>query len=480
MTIRPTQASVSAQIRSGLMFNLQKLVTAQQQVATGKRILKPSDDPVGSSLAQSFKRALAGSERYRSAIQSGRTMVDTASSHLLDATGLLTEARGLVLQGMNGPLDPQDRSLIAGELRLMRDRLMDIANAQIGNRYMFGGTVTERAPFESQVVNGKPVASYQGNGESQELLVGRGTRVETTIPGDDIFAKLERSGVAFSGLTGLGAGTSANEGVGSVDIQLRHDATTAVGGPLTGGLAFAAGGANDTILGDHALTVDPVAGTAQLGSGPVVRLPQPGDPDEADFVLTSAGGAELHLDFTGYTGVAVNDTVRGDGSISIDGSSFTAMTFTETDLQLLDPATGTILHVDTTAVERAGPELVHFGGTIDTFAMLQGIVDDLENDQDLTAAELRDRLGMWLGELDRNHDNVLGATGALGARSQRLTRMESGLAESEVQVQSLLSGVEDADFSQVVLDMTRAEQTLELAQATSVRLLNNSLLNFLR
>ncbi len=102
MTIRPTQASVSAQIRSGLMFNLQKLVTAQQQVATGKRILKPSDDPVGSSLAQSFKRALAGSERYRSAIQSGRTMVDTASSHLLDATGLLTEARGLVLQGMNG------------------------------------------------------------------------------------------------------------------------------------------------------------------------------------------------------------------------------------------------------------------------------------------------------------------------------------------------------------------------------------------
>ena len=51
---------------------------------------------------------------------------------------------------------------------------------------------------------------------------------------------------------------------------------------------------------------------------------------------------------------------------------------------------------------------------------------------------------------------------------------------ARVETQGLLSGVEDADFSQVVLDMTRAEQTLELAQATSVRLLSTSLLNFLR
>jgi flagellin-like hook-associated protein FlgL len=44
----------------------------------------------------------------------------------------------------------------------------------------------------------------------------------------------------------------------------------------------------------------------------------------------------------------------------------------------------------------------------------------------------------------------------------------------------LLSGVEDVDFSQVALDMTRAEQTLQLTQATSSRLLQSSLLNFLR
>ena len=112
--------------------------------------------------------------------------------------------------------------------------------------------------------------------------------------------------------------------------------------------------------------------------------------------------------------------------------------------------------------------------------MLQGIADDLNNVQGLPVAELGERLGMWLGELDRNHQNVLRGAGVLGASGERLVRMQEGLLVSEVETQGLLSGVEDADFAQVVLDMTRAEQTLELAQATSVRLLNTSLLNFLR
>jgi flagellin-like hook-associated protein FlgL len=123
---------------------------------------------------------------------------------------------------------------------------------------------------------------------------------------------------------------------------------------------------------------------------------------------------------------------------------------------------------------------VHFGGALDLFQVLQGMASDLDNPQGLPAPELQQRLGMWLSELDRNHQNVLRATGVLGANGQRLARLEEDLLLSEVDTQGLLSGVEDADLGQVVLDMTRAEQALQLAQATSVRLLNTSLLNFLR
>jgi flagellin-like hook-associated protein FlgL len=87
---------------------------------------------------------------------------------------------------------------------------------------------------------------------------------------------------------------------------------------------------------------------------------------------------------------------------------------------------------------------------------------------------------MWLVELDRNHENVLTATGELGALSQRAGGLGDAYETELSQVRGLLSGVEDVDFATAVMEMSRAEQTLQLAQATSARLLSTSLLNFLR
>jgi flagellar hook-associated protein 3 FlgL len=477
MAIRPTQASTYAQVKQGLLLNFSRLARAQLQVATGKRILKPSDDPVGSTLALSFRRTIAASERYREAIESGRTMVDTAAAGLQDSTGILAEARGLLIQGMNGVLDERDRALLAGQIRLIRDQLLDISNTQTGSRYLFAGTETGSKPFFESVVNGITVVQYAGNDQAQMLLVGQDNTVRSTIPGSDVFSRDQRTGTRFAGLTGLAQGVSADQGAGYQYLEVRHETTT---GALGAGLAFVAGGSLDTIMGDRTLVVDGAAGTVQLDSGQVLRIPAPTDPDAADFVVTSEGGAELHLDFTSFTGGSLTSTVRCDGSISIDGTNFVPLTLTETDLELIEPSSGSVVHVDTSAVHRAGRELVTFGGAVNGFDVLQGIADDLENVDGLSATELQGRFALWLGELDRNYDNVLVGTGTLGGRSQRLSRMGDGLLESEIQVRGLLSNVEDADFSQVVLDMTRAEQTLQLAQATSVRLLNTSLMNFLR
>jgi flagellar hook-associated protein 3 FlgL len=477
MAIRPTQASTYSQVKHGLLLNFSKLAHAQQQVATGKRIIKPSDDPIGSALALSYRRSIAGSERFRESIQSGRTMVDTAVSGLQDVSGIYSEARALLVQGMNGVLSEKDRVLLAGEIRLIREQLLDISNTQTAGRYLFAGTETGSEPYFESVVNGISVVQYAGNDQAQELLVGQGNTLLSTIPGSEVFSREQRTGTRFAGLTGLATGVSADQGSGYQYLDVRHDSTT---GALGAGLAFVSGGSQDTIMGDHNLVVDGAAGTVQLDSGQVVRIPLPTDPEVADFVVTSEGGAELHLDFTGFTGGNLTTTVRGEGSISIDGSNYVPLTLTETDLELIEPASGAVVHVDATAVHRAGKELVTFSGAVSGFDTLQGIVDDLENIHGLSGAELRDRFALWIDELDRNHDNVLVSTGTLGGRSQRLTRMADGLLESEIQVRGLLSNVEDADFSQVVLDMTRSEQTLQLAQATSVRLLNTSLMNFLR
>lgn len=475
MSLRPTQNSIFQRIQGSLLADLARLARAQEQVSSGKRILRASDDPIGASRALAYEREIAASERYSTALQGARTMLDTAASALQDAGGLVAEARALVLQAMNGTQSPADRRTLGQGVALIREQLLDLANSRTGNRYLFAGTSTGSKPFVPSAGGG---IAYAGNDETQRVLVGLDSQLATTLPGDEVFALEQRSGTRFDGRTGIASGTSADQGTGYLNLQVRHDATAASG--LGGGLALASGGALDTILGAHTLVVDAVAGTVRLDNGPLERIPATGAGNAADFVVTNEHGAEVHLDFSAFAPASFTASLTGSGSISLDGGAWTAMTLAETDLELRDPASGTVLHLDTRGLHRAGAELVTFGGAVNLFDVLQGIAEDLAGAATTGSEDLVRRLDLWLGELDRNHENVQVATGELGSLSQRASGLEESLGESSDQVRGLLSAVEDADYSQVVLEMTRAEHTLQLTQASSVRILQNSLLNFLR
>lgn len=476
MTIRPTQNATFRQIDSGLMANLARLVRAQSQVATGKRIGKPSDDPVGASRALGYARHIAGAGRYGAASAAGSDRLNFSASRLEEASGELADARALLVQGLNGTLNEGDRKSLAAQVRILRDRLLEAANSRDADGYLFGGTETSREPFSSAKVGDRLLTSYQGNGETPELLVGQGLRVETGYAGDAIFAALQRTGTQYSSSTGLAAGASGDAGTGYVTLTLRHDGTSGTPGS---GLALAAGGA-DTLLGDHTLTVDAAAGTVQLDNGPALPIPQPGDPGAASFAVTGDKGAVVHLDMTAFDGTSSTSTVSGAGSISFDGLAWSALDFVSNDTQLVDPATGNVLHVDQTGIRRAGSELVQFGGAVNTFDTLQGLADDLDNLDGLTNDEVQDRLGMWLTELDRNAENVIQALGVVGGRGARLANISDRLGQEETQFLGARSTLVDTDYSEAVLEMTRAEQSLQLAQATSTRLFSNTLLNFLR
>ena len=77
-------------------------------------------------------------------------------------------------------------------------------------------------------------------------------------------------------------------------------------------------------------------------------------------------------------------------------------------------------------------------------------------------------------------ENVRQALGDLGSRSARLTTLEGRIEDASLRVQSLLSSVRDVDFSQAVVDLSMAQTTLQTVQNTGARMLQNSLLNFLR
>ncbi len=471
--MRVSTESAYRRVLIGLRTNFSSLVRAQEQVASGLRILRPSDDPTGISKVLSLERQLSDTNRIRSAISGGLTFVDAAAASLEEGSKLIAEVRSLVLQGMNGTITDQDRAALGKQVALLRTQLIEIANQRTADRYLFGGTQTTTPPW---ALSSNGQVNYQGDNANQEIRIGSGVTIPINVPGLEIFGKVEPDGLAFAGLTGAGAGATASEGAGTSWLEVRQD-TLDIGGLLALGAAVV--GAS-TLIGDHAIVIDAAAGTIQLGDGPVQSLPSAGSEDLAAFTLQSGGGATLTLDLTAFTAADYTGSISATGSVSIGGGPFVAIGPGDDNVRLEDPATGNVLHVDLTSVERAGRELVQFAGQIDLFQLLDGIAADLANGDALNQDGLLGRLDLRIGELDRHHGNLLSSLGVLGARSARMTNTSSRFESVGLQVSSLISEQRDADYTSVVLEMSRAESTLQLAQATGVRLIQRSLLDFIR
>lgn len=477
MNIRPTQASTFALVRSGLQMNFAKLALAQEHVATGRRILRPSDDVIGTAKSLRTRKQLGQLANFQAAVDTSRPHLEAATSSLQSVSGLLSEARALITQSMNGTLNSGDRATIATQLEALHDQLVDVANSKFGDHYLFGGMQSDAPPFRVETIGGQERVVYHGDENVHRVAIGSDTQLGVNVPGSDIFGAFEYSGASLTGTTGLTLGTSANQGSGFGELHVRHDATTGAPGS---GIALANGGADDTILQDHVLVVDATAGTVTLGGGTPVSIPQAGDADYTDFVVTNEYGAEVHLDFSGYTGVDSTATLTGEGSIAFGDGPYRTIDFTETDVELVNDATGAVVHLDTRGLGRAGEELVRFEGNVNVFDALQGAIDDLRAGDSLSTGEVLDRLDQRLSEMSRNQQNALNAMGDLGARLERLNDSGDRLASMDLNLQGVLSNIEDADLADVALDLSRAEQTLQLAQLTGSRLMQNTLLNFLR
>lgn len=455
------------------------ILKSQEQLSTGRSINRPSDDPIGTSRILLLTRRINETQRHLTSSEYSSGSVDTASATLQDASDLYSQARTLIIKGMNGALSTEDRALLAQEADLIRQQLLDLSRNTYDGRYLFSGARSDTEPFSEGFVGGRRRVSYAGTEGGVSSQVGADLFVNITGSGASIFGPGDPGGIELSGLTGVGLGSTANEGSGFEYIDLRHDATdlTAIAGL---GITSAGGGSDDTILGDQDLVIDATAGTIRLGDGAVVDLPDPADPAAANFVVKNGRGGELHLDLSGYTGVDFNGTITATGSISLDGSSYQAIDFSETDLELKHPGSGAIVHVDLTDVSRAGSELATFTGTTNVFDLLEGLKLDLENGDGLEPGEVLSRLDQRLSELDGNQDALLRSLVNFGSAGEQLRNNRDRLSGVELQLEGLRSSIQDVDVSEAIVKMAQAENALQVSQLSGVRLVQNSLLNFIR
>lgn len=187
----------------------------QNQIATGKRVQTPADDPVAAVHILELNRALRESDQYKANADVASNRLALEEQALQDIGSLLERVRQLAVEGNNATVGEQDRKMIATELRSRLGELVDIANRKDGNgEYLFSGFSTQTQPF-SRTATG---VAYDGDQGNRMLQVGPTQRVQDSHSGSDVFLNIPEGNGTFvlgasSANTGegvLGAGTVVN------------------------------------------------------------------------------------------------------------------------------------------------------------------------------------------------------------------------------------------------------------------------------
>ncbi len=162
-----------------------------EQLASGRRVVNPSDDPQAAARAVGISQSLAEAEQYSEARTSARNSLAQQESVLGGVTDYITRARVLVTQASNETLTDIDRQTIASELKGLYETLVGQANATNGNgQYLFGGYQDRSEPFV-RAPDGS--TSYVGDNFRREERIDSSRLLPVSENGNTVFRSVQSS-----------------------------------------------------------------------------------------------------------------------------------------------------------------------------------------------------------------------------------------------------------------------------------------------
>jgi flagellar hook-associated protein 3 FlgL len=200
------------------------LSKTQSQVASGRRIQSPADDPIGSTRILGIERTQAQLEQYGKNSDIIAARLGSGEQALSDLGTLLQRARELAVKANNGALDSVALGSIATELRSRAQELVDVGNRRDTNgEYLFSGYSTQVQPF----ARGGAGVTYAGDQGVRQLQISSTQKLADGINGEQAFLNIPEGNGTFAVATGV------HNGTGIVDLGQVVDIAAWVPGNYT-------------------------------------------------------------------------------------------------------------------------------------------------------------------------------------------------------------------------------------------------------
>lgn len=184
--MRVTQGMLSSNSLRNLSNSYKSMGKYQDQLATGKKISRPSDDPVVAMKGMFYRSNLSEVEQYKRNLSESYLWMENSEAGVEHVSEALQRVRELTVQGTNGTLSDSDKEAVATEIEQIKMDIMTVANTQVAGRYIFNGTNTTQPP----VVDGGTGAPQANLNTSDYMVeVSRGVSLKANINPENVFGQ---------------------------------------------------------------------------------------------------------------------------------------------------------------------------------------------------------------------------------------------------------------------------------------------------
>ncbi|MDR8013423.1 flagellar hook-associated protein FlgL [Ectopseudomonas guguanensis] len=184
--MRITNSQITSMMHNSMNASSAELGKLMQQMATGKRILLPSDDPIASVRVLRVQREEASLEQFRKNIANVSGSLSTQEANLKSTSDAMLNVRDLLLWAANGSNTSEDLAAMAGELSIIEDTIFRFANVRDEEgRYLFSGTLSDTPALAFDAAT--QTYSVTGNDKHRQAAVANGVLVDENVTAASVF-----------------------------------------------------------------------------------------------------------------------------------------------------------------------------------------------------------------------------------------------------------------------------------------------------
>lgn len=392
-----------------------KLTQEQLRIASGKRISKPSDDPIAASHIVSLNEQVGNSERFIENANIAETKLNLQENVLSNVTNVLQRLRELQIQAANDSIGSVGRQAVRDEMQERMDELLGLVNTQDSDgNFMFSGFQTKTKPF---VKDASGQYQYNGDAGQRFVEVSEGLKIPITDSGFDLFENIPMGNGTFK-VSDPGA---SNTGTGVIGFTSVYD--TASWTPDDYTISFVTNSSGDLAY--------QVVGASSGQLIPALPAAVPADaPAYVDGQAIQFNGVEIEISGTPVAG----------------------------DDYLVEPSPGKNL--------------------MNTVQDMINVLSQ-PNDTPTQVAQHRTAMNQSIAAIDQVLDRVLQGRTQIGARLNTIDSSVEVNNDFILHSKETLSNIEDLDYSEAVSLYEASAVALQAAQQSFLRIRNLNLFSFL-